>query len=61
MIQAASGETQVADNFITVRRGFRAVSKTDEEYVYCYPMETEDIDTSFLGLQLPWRLVGAAR
>ena len=61
MLEAASGSSKVADNIIVTRRGFRAISKADEEYVYCYPVETEDINTSFLGLQLPWMTVGAAR
>ena len=61
VIAAASDNSKVADNYITTRRGFRAVSRTDPEHVYCYTIETEDIDTSCMGLNLPWNLVGAAR
>ncbi len=61
MIEAATNNRKVADNYITTRRGFRAVSKADAEYVYCHPVQTEEIDTSFMGLQLPWSLVGAVR
>ncbi len=61
MIKAASNSSRVADNYVTTRRGFRAVSKTDDQHIYCYPVETEEIDTTFLGLDLPWSLVGAAR
>ncbi len=61
MINAATANTKVADNYITTQRGFRAVTRTDDQHVYCHPVETEDIDTSFLGLNLPWNLVGAAR
>ncbi len=61
VINGATTNTKVADNYITTQRGFRAVTRTDQQYVYCHPVETGDIDTSALGLNLPWTLVGAAR
>ncbi len=61
MIEPSSGSSKVADNIVTTRRGFRAVSRVDEEHIYCHPVLTREIDTSALGLPLPWGTVGAAR
>ena len=61
MVEPTSGSTKVADNIVTTRRGFRAVSRTDEENIYCHPLVLRDIDTSHLGLPLPWGTVGAKR
>ncbi len=61
MVAASSGRREVADNIITTRRGFRAVSRAEPDHVFCHPVVVQDIDTSDLGLPLPWSTVGAAR
>ncbi len=61
MVAATSARSKVADNIVTTHKGFRAVSRTDPHYIYCHPVQVREIDTSHLGLPLPWGTVGAQR
>ncbi len=62
VVEPTSARTKVADNIVTTRRGFRAVSRTDPENIYCHPVVVQPVDTAELGLPLPWVCgVGAAR
>ncbi len=53
--------SQVADNIVVNKQGFRAVTEEEEEHVICHPVDMDRLDTSFLGLSLPWHLVGVFR
>ncbi len=53
--------SRVADNLVVNRQGFRAVVEEEEDHVVCHPVNVERLDTSFLGVKLPWHLVGAVK
>ncbi len=58
---SAPNKSKVADHLVMNRQGFRAVISADEHHVICHPVDVEELDTSFLGVHLPWRKVGVAR
>ncbi len=58
---AKPGNTNVADNIVVNRQGFRAVITEEEEHVICHPIDVEELDTSWLGVNLPWAMVGAVK
>ncbi len=49
---------RTADNYVVTPRGFRAIYRTTEDFIYCHPIEVEAVNSDFVGFSLPWHLVG---
>ena len=54
----SESNSSICDSYIVTNRGVRVVQSMDEDAFYCHPVVVEEFNTDFVGINLPWKLVG---
>ncbi len=50
--------SSICDSYIVTKKGKRVVLEKDEESLLCHPVVLQDFKTDYVGISLPWHLVG---
>ncbi len=58
---ANPNNSTIADNIVVNRQGFRAVIVEEDDHLICHPIDVYPLEPTFLGVKLPWHLVGVRR